>query len=82
MFIEKLEEDKVVEQHFCGTTNTAKGCKGRKHCWGTRTAIHRSASRITTSHNSARDGKSTTKGDGDGEARIKNYNEKKTHNIG
>jgi hypothetical protein len=32
MFIEKFEEDKVVEQHFCGNTNTAKGYKGRKHC--------------------------------------------------
>ncbi len=43
---------------FCGNTNNAYGCKGGKCCWGISIAIHRGAS----------DGKSTTKGDGDGEA--------------
>jgi hypothetical protein len=32
MFIEELEEDKVMEQHFCGSKDIAKGHKGGKHC--------------------------------------------------
>jgi hypothetical protein len=76
-----LEEDKVMEQHFCGSKDIAKGHKGGKHCWGGRIVIHRSASRNITSHRGAGDGKSTTKGDGEGEVWIENCNEKKMCNI-
>jgi hypothetical protein len=55
---------------------------GGECCWGGKAVIHRSAGGSTTSHRSASNGKSTMKGDGDGEAWIRSYNEKKMCNHG
>ncbi len=63
MFIEKSQEDEIMEQHFVEVETVQKEC-----CCSGRTTIHRSASGNTTNHRGAGDGESTTKGDGNGEA--------------
>jgi len=46
--------------------DSAKGHKGREHCFEGRTSIHKSAIESTASHRGVNNGRSTTKGDGDG----------------
>jgi len=45
-----------------------RGCKGGKSCCKGKTSIHKSAIESTTSHKGVDNGRSTTKGNGDGVA--------------
>ncbi len=66
---------------FCGGVDGAKGCRGGECCCSETTVIHKSASGSIVRHKGASDVRSTTKGDGDGVAKIRNCNEEKTHNT-
>ncbi len=57
-------------------------CKGRECCCEWRTIIHRSAVESTISHKGVENGKSTTKGDGDGTTWSKSGSEERMHNLG
>jgi hypothetical protein len=70
------------ETRFCGGTNNAKGCKRKECCCKGRIIINRSVVGSTTSHTGAYDGRSTTKGNGDGLTWNGSYNEEKMHNLG
>ncbi len=45
---------------------SAEGHKGGERCFKGRTTIHKSAVESTTSHKGVNNGRSTTKGDGNG----------------
>ncbi len=65
---------------LCGSTDSANKCSGGECCWGRSTSIQRGASGSTIIHIGVSDGKSTTKGDGDGKACIESCNKEKMHN--
>ncbi len=65
---------------FCGITYNGKGHKGGEHYWGGKTTILGNIGGSTINHKGVGDGKSTTKGDGDGEVWSGNYNEEKMCN--
>jgi hypothetical protein len=59
---------------------SAKGHKGGEHCFEGRTFITKVQLKSPASHRGVNNGKSTTKGDGDGV--VWSENKEKTHNLG
>ncbi len=67
---------------FCGNINNANRCRGGECCWGGSITIQRGANGSTIIHIGVGDGRSTTKGDGDGKACIKSCSKEKMRNLG
>jgi hypothetical protein len=80
MFIKRIEGWWISGVAFYGCIDNGKGHKAGKHYWGGRTTILGNIGGNITSQRGARDGRSTTKGDGDGEAWSGSCNEEKMHN--
>ncbi len=78
----KIQGKQSCGATLCGSTNNVKGCKGGECHWGESTTIHKSVGGNRTIHIGVGDGISTTKGDGDREAWVGNYNEEKMCDLG
>jgi hypothetical protein len=70
------------EATSCGGIDNAKGCKGKECCCEGITIIHRSAIESIASHRGVDNGRSTTKGDGNGETWSISKSKEKMYNLG